>query len=177
MKWAWVVCAVFFLPVPAMADKPLVAMVIENWRVWTFAEKGEDAAVLAVTPKEGDLHNVWGTVRLYLKPEAQINQIHKTRCGVVMGREKMTDISKHLIEGSHGQELWFPYIPENTVAEFALYEETLPAELLAVPFDVTSNEGEAAFTWIRGFPFTQQWISSFEGYQEVEISDICRLHG
>lgn len=176
MKWAWVLFVVLLVPVSAMAEPPVVLMVIENWRLGTFADKEKDAAVFVLVAKKKDLHNVRGTVRFYLKPDVQIDQIRKARCGIVIDEAKVSNLSEHLINGNHGPELWFSYIPKTVVAELAFLGGAFPAEIAASSFEVTSNEGAAAFTWIRGFPFTQKWISTFEGYQEATLDDVCESY-
>lgn len=174
MKWLVVLVVILFTAVPVLAEPPFVALIIPSWGVTTqFTEERADGSVFAIAAHEQDLHAVRGRARLYLNLNVAIEDIRKVRCGVIIGNYQVSDISKHLIEGYYGPELWFSHIPKGKVAKLAFYGEKFPVEIYAATFEVTSNEGNQENTWIRASSEPQEGGIPFYAYQEITLNDVC----
>jgi len=174
VKWfLMVVVTVLLVPITARAEPPVI-VILEKWHRSIPHKKMADVSTFGIVAKDEDLHSVRGTVRLYLTADAVIDELPKVRCGIYHNDNQEPDRSENLIAGSYGPELWFPHIPKGKRRELVIFGKTFPPELYGATFEVTSDEGDKAYTWTREQrPSGQLGLKPIVGYREVTLNEIC----
>ena len=177
MKCWLVVLVLSLVPLTAEVEGSVIAFVGEDWGLGSKGKERKEAAVLAVLSDSHDLESVRGRVRFYLKPDVPRDELEKVGCEITLNERKVENVSEHLIDGSHGPELWFSQIPKMVAGQLAFYGETFPSYLHAVTWQVITDQGQAGNTWTPGHKYGERGLRTFEDYQEVSLTDVCHLDG